>query len=186
MVVPHTTDVPRSYPLTDRMLRVVMWGTAAVAILVVTGVGALVFRVRAAERALATTWASGDWQVDSLRLRLDSLNGQLGGIRSHESRIRTSVGVTPTDSPSFWSRVLRGVRASQTSRGPERLAQLRDSLKREIRGTSAVTDSLESHARSVSLRVQRMADSVTGTATTSVGAGELQRTKGRVAPATRP
>ncbi len=162
MLVPHTSDAPRSISVTERTLRRVAWVAGVAGLGVVLVFAALLLRVRESNRALAAAWQSGDHDVDSLQARLDSLRGRIAGIQSQEQRIRASVGVTPTESPSFWSRVLRDAAASKAPSDQQRtLSVVRDSLRREIRAVSRTTDSLVVRAVDANSRAQRMADSLT-------------------------
>lgn len=162
LLVPHTSEAPRSFSLSERAVRTVAWVAGVAALAAAFVVAALVLRVREADRALTVAWEAGDREVDSLRARLDSLRGSLAGIQVQESRIRAAVGVTPTDAASFWSRVLRHSQSRERAAQDQerRLTSMRDSLRREIRGVTTAADSLVVRAGEVSSRAQRMADSV--------------------------
>lgn len=161
MLVPHTSDAPRSVTLSERSLRRVAWTLGVGALVVAFAFAALLLRVRETNRALATAWQTGDREVDSLQARLDSLRTRIEGARSQESRIRTTVGVNPTDAPSFWARVLRHTPLSKSTPDQQRaLSLVRDSLRRELRAVSRTTDSLVVRAVDANSRAQRMADSI--------------------------
>lgn len=161
LLVPHTSDASRSFSLSERTLRRVAWTVGMVTVAVVLAFSALLWRVQVTNRALAAAWQSGDQDVDSLQARLDSLRGSIAGIQTQEQRIRASVGVSPSESPSFWARVLRHqMTGSSPAQQQRSLSVVRDSLRREIRAVSRATDSLVVRAVDVNGRAQRMADSV--------------------------
>jgi hypothetical protein len=144
LVVPHDTDHPRSYAISERTLRRAVATAAVLVVVAVGGIGATAYQVA---RGRGTGWgelatesasASADTPaVDSLRATVESLHSALDTIRETEARLAQAAGVAPVDSATLARRAaIAATRASADSllRGATvvagRLGALADSARR--------------------------------------------------------
>lgn len=143
LLIPHDTDQPRSFAVSNRALRVATVSAAALFVAAVVGVGAMagwIARPSDGERAAELSAPAGDGvlgsgnAVDSLRATVEALYGALDTIRQADARLRAAAGVPPIDSASLDAHA-------------------------EIADTRAAADSLLRGATIVAGRLGRLADS---------------------------
>lgn len=99
LVVPHGSDSPRTFTLTERALRIGSAFAATVGIIAAVGIGVLVStigmptsRIAQRENKLLSQ------ELVDLKVRLRHLQDTLGVIGKHEERVRLLAGLPPVDS----------------------------------------------------------------------------------------
>lgn len=143
LLIPHDTEQPRSYAVSERAVRRAVGGAAVLALTVIGGVAATAYqvarrgglaRVAQADSAAAS---SDERAVDSLRATVEALNGALDTIRATDAMLAQVAGVAPPDSATLARRAaLERTKASADSllRGASavagRLGALADSARR--------------------------------------------------------
>lgn len=160
LVIPHSTEPVRGWVVTDRLLRLVRRGGAAIVALVGFAAGALFWSARTTEKAVALAGGPSEREIDSLRLHLDSLTSRLGQIRAHEASIAGFVGAEPESTSAWTERLTRAAGSDFSPASFDLLSILRDSLRREVARVNHVADSLSERASEVTLKAQRIADSL--------------------------
>ncbi|MCC6928850.1 MAG: hypothetical protein IT359_07655 [Gemmatimonadaceae bacterium] len=142
LFIPHDTEEPRSFAVSDRALRWMAGGAAALILTGAVGLGAIAWwassqRLQRAEARLA---AESDVlgrtaaEMDSLRATVSALNGALDTIRHADARLSAAAGVAVPDSATLQTQA-------------------------ELRGSRAAADSLLRRAAFVAQRIGAMADS---------------------------
>ena len=99
LVVPHGSDSPRTFTLTERALRIASGFAAVVGIIAAIGIGVLVSTVgmptsRIAQRENKLL----SQELIDLKLRLRHLEDTLDVIGKHDERVRLLAGLPPVDS----------------------------------------------------------------------------------------
>lgn len=148
MVVPHGSDSPRSFSVSERAVRVAVYGGSALGLIVLIGLGTAVATTgRYISSAIRPTEANAmsapAGNAAEVARRVASLRDTLDVIRKREAQIRLLAGLPSTDSAAA---VAAGTtNADSTSAEPTRadvetLIQRADLLSARF---AAVTDSLE-------------------------------------------
>jgi len=153
MVVPHGSDSPRSFSISERTVRSGVYVGSVLALMAIVGLGSAVASTgRLISSALRPTEAnamtSKPRDVAEVARRVASLRDTLNVIRKREAQIRLLAGLPATDSgaPNAAGPFAGG---DSTARGPihadvETLIQRADLLSARF---AAVTDSLELNAK---------------------------------------
>lgn len=146
LLIPHDTERPRSFAVSERSVRLMGSAVAVVVLAAVVGIGAITVLVsRRGERSAGTRLAAerpgvlappSRAQVESLQATVDALTGTLDTIREADARLSALSGV-----PSADSGILRAHRA--------------------IQGSKASADSLLRQASTVAAGLDQLADSAT-------------------------
>jgi len=157
MIVPHGSDSPRSYSVSERALRVGAYLGGTLALIALIGIGTAVAdagrMISAAIRPTeANAMSSMPRDVSEVARRVASLRDTLDVIRKREAQIRLLAGLPATDSGGAASTATAPIVAAADSaaRGEtihadvETLIQRADLLSARF---AAVTDSLEQNAQ---------------------------------------
>ena len=157
LVIPHSTEAPRSYTVSERLVRGAVAGGAVVLLVAAIGAGSLLARFgHLPDRRVATTvrvdTAPPSPEVVALRARVGELRGMLDTIRTEDARLRAAVGAPGIDSSTLLRRflarlprVLRPSMGSEAVRGGS--GRPVDSLGAQRPAeVAATTDSLMAHA----------------------------------------
>ena len=150
MVVPHGSDSPRSFSVSERAVRAGMYVGSVLGLMAIVGLGSAIATtgryVSAAIRPTeANAMSSHPRDVAEVARRVATLRDTLNMIRKREEQIRLLAGLPATDSGV----AAPNAGASDSSRVPldddvEALIQRADLLSARF---AAVTDSLESNAK---------------------------------------
>jgi len=150
MVVPHGSDSPRSFSISERAVRAAAYTGSVLGLVAIVGLGSAIattgrFVSRAIRPTEANAMDSRPGDVSEVARRVASLRDTLNVIRKREEQIRLLAGLPATDS---------GVAAPNASTGDssqvpidtdvETLIQRADLLSARF---AAVTDSLEVNAQ---------------------------------------
>ena len=150
MVVPHGSDSPRSFSISERAVRAAAYTGSVLGLMAIVGLGSAIattgrFVSRAIRPTEANAMDSRPGDVSEVARRVASLRDTLNVIRKREEQIRLLAGLPATDS---------GVAAPNASTGDssqvpidtdvETLIQRADLLSARF---AAVTDSLEVNAQ---------------------------------------
>ncbi|MDF2772454.1 MAG: Peptidase [Geminicoccaceae bacterium] len=161
MVVPHGSDSPRSFAISERAVRAAAYTGSVLALVAIVGIGSAVASagrvisniVRPAEaNAMASATPRG---VPDVARRVASLRDTLEVIRKREAQIRLLAGLPATDSganatPAAIQLAVMGdsaARPESIQADVETLIQRADLLSARF---AAVTDSLEINAKRLS------------------------------------
>ena len=153
MVVPHGSDSPRSFSISERVVRFAIYVGCVLGIMAIVGVGITVTSTsRLVSRVIrpseANAMSSRPRDLGEVAQRVASLRDTLDVIRKREAQIRLLAGLPATDSagPNGGADAAPG---DSTTRPPihadvETLIQRADLLSARF---AAVTDSLEQNAK---------------------------------------
>ena len=157
MVVPHGSDSPRSFSISERAVRAAAYAGSALGLIVLVGLGSAVASTgRYISSAVRPTEASAmstpPRDVAEVAKRVASLRDTLDVIRKREAQIRLLAGLPSTDSAAAAALVAAGgdvAAGDSAARAPsqadvETLIQRADLLSARF---AAVTDSLEVNAK---------------------------------------
>ena len=154
MVVPHGSDSPRSFSVSERAVRAVAYVGSVLGLMAIIGLGTAIattgrYISGAIRPTEANAMSSRPRDLDEVARRVASLRDTLNIIRKREAQIRLLAGLPATDSASPTSIAADGDAADSTTRGPihadvETLIQRADLLSARF---AAVTDSLERNAQ---------------------------------------
>jgi len=153
MVVPHGSDSPRSFSISERAVRAGVYVGSMLALMALVGLGSAIATTgrlisSAVRPTEANAMSSKPRDVAEVARRVASLRDTLDVIRKREAQIRLLAGLPATDSggPNAPPGSIAG---DSTARGPihadvETLIQRADLLSARF---AAVTDSLELNAK---------------------------------------
>lgn len=155
MVVPHGSDSPRSFSVSERAVKSGIYVGSVLALMAIIGLGSAIattgrYISSAVRPTEANAMSSNPRDVSEVAKRVASLRDTLAAIRKREQQIRLLAGLPATDSgaPDAVS-ALAAAADSATSDGEihedvETLIQRADQLSARF---AAVTDSLEVNAK---------------------------------------
>ena len=154
MVVPHGSDSPRSYSISDRAVRAALYVGAMLGLMAAIGLGTAIattgrFISSAVRPTEANAMSSHPRDMSEVAKRMASLRDTLEVIRKREAQIRLLAGLPATDSAA---RILASAQDSVADSAAralpaadvETLIQRADQLSARF---AAVTDSLEHNAQ---------------------------------------
>jgi murein DD-endopeptidase MepM/ murein hydrolase activator NlpD len=155
MVVPHGSDSPRSFSISERAVRAITYVGSALALMSIIGIGTAIATtgryvssvIRPTE---ANAMSSHPRDLSEVAKRVASLRDTLDVIRKREAQIRLLAGLPATDSATQSVAGGEAVTTDSASTGTpgradvETLIQRADLLSARF---AAVTDSLESNAQ---------------------------------------
>jgi len=154
MVVPHGSDSPRSYSISERAVRVALYAGSVLGLMAAIGLGTAIattgrFISGAVRPTEANAMSSHPRDMSEVAKRVASLRDTLEVIRKREAQIRLLAGLPATDSAA---RVLASAQDSLADSAAralppadvETLIQRADQLSARF---AAVTDSLERNAQ---------------------------------------
>jgi murein DD-endopeptidase MepM/ murein hydrolase activator NlpD len=157
MVVPHGSDSPRSFSISERAVRAAIYTGSALGLMAIVGIGVSIATtgryissvIRPAE---ANAMSSRPRDFGEVAQRVASLRDTLDVIRKREAQIRLLAGLPSTDSAAQSAMVAEAgdsTSSDSTQRAPihadvETLIQRADLLSARF---AAVTDSLEHNAQ---------------------------------------
>jgi len=154
MVVPHGSDSPRSYSISERAVRVALYAGSVLGLMAAIGLGTAIattgrFISGAVRPTEANAMSSYPRDMSEVAKRVASLRDTLEVIRKREAQIRLLAGLPATDSAA---RVLASAQDSLADSAAralppadvETLIQRADQLSARF---AAVTDSLERNAQ---------------------------------------
>lgn len=154
MVVPHGSDSPRSFSVSERAVRAAAYIGSALGLMAIIGLGTAIattgrYISGAIRPTEANAMSSRPRDLAEVAKRVASLRDTLNIIRKREAQIRLLAGLPATDSGSSTSMVADGETSDSTTPGPvhadvETLIQRADLLSARF---AAVTDSLERNAQ---------------------------------------
>ena len=154
MVVPHGSDSPRSFSVSERAVRAAAYVGSVLGLMAIIGLGTAIattgrYISGAIRPTEANAMSSRPRDLAEVARRVASLRDTLNIIRKREAQIRLLAGLPATDSATPTSMVAGGETADSTARGPihadvETLIQRADLLSARF---AAVTDSLERNAQ---------------------------------------
>jgi murein DD-endopeptidase MepM/ murein hydrolase activator NlpD len=157
MVVPHGSDSPRSFSISERAVRAAAYAGSALGLIVLVGLGSAVattgrYISSAIRPTEASAMSSRPRDVAEVAQRVASLRDTLDVIRKREAQIRLLAGLPSTDSAAAAAMVAAGgdvAAGDSAARAPsqadvETLIQRADLLSARF---AAVTDSLELNAK---------------------------------------
>ena len=154
MVVPHGSDSPRSFSVSERAVRSGLYVGSVLALMAIVGLGSAIATtgryISAAVRPTeANAMSSRPRDVAEVARRVASLRDTLNVIRKREAQIRLLAGLPATDSGAPDASRALAAAADSAARGPihadvETLIQRADQLSARF---AAVTDSLEVNAK---------------------------------------
>lgn len=157
MVVPHGSDSPRSFSVSERSLRAAVYAGATIALVAIIGVGSAIADAgrmisTALRPAEANAMSTKPRDLAEVARRVASLRDTLDVIRKREAQIRLLAGLPAADSTPSAAAILNDSAADSGAargRGPmhadvETLIQRADLLSARF---AAVTDSLERNAQ---------------------------------------
>ena len=154
MVVPHGSDSPRSFSISERAVRAGAYAGSVLGLMAIIGLGTAIattgrYISGAIRPTEANAMSSRPRDLDEVARRVASLRDTLNIIRKREAQIRLLAGLPAADSATPTSIIVGGETADSGSRGPihadvETLIQRADLLSARF---AAVTDSLQSNAR---------------------------------------
>lgn len=100
MVIPHGSDSPRSFAVSERAVRLAAYAGIAVLVVTLTGFGYAIAGVRAivAPASVATLHPAGSPELAAVASRVASLRDTLAVIREREQHIRLLAGLPSADS----------------------------------------------------------------------------------------
>jgi murein DD-endopeptidase MepM/ murein hydrolase activator NlpD len=154
MVVPHGSDSPRSFSISERAVRAGAYVGSVLALMALVGLGSTIATTgrlisSAVRPTEANAMSSKPRDVAEVARRVASLRDTLDVIRKREAQIRLLAGLPATDSGGPDATAAGSVANDSTARGPihadvETLIQRADLLSARF---AAVTDSLEVNAK---------------------------------------
>ena len=154
MVVPHGSDSPRSFSISERAVRAGAYIGSVLALMALVGLGSTIATTgrlisSAVRPTEANAMSSKPRDVAEVARRVASLRDTLDVIRKREAQIRLLAGLPATDSGGPDATAAGSVANDSTARGPihadvETLIQRADLLSARF---AAVTDSLEVNAK---------------------------------------
>ena len=154
MVVPHGSDSPRSYSISERAVRVALYVGAVLGLMAALGLGTAIattgrFISGAVRPTEANAMSSHPRDLSEVAKRVASLRDTLEIIRKREAQIRLLAGLPATDSAAQVLTAAQDSLADSAARGMpqadvETLIQRADQLSARF---AAVTDSLEHNAQ---------------------------------------
>ncbi len=157
MVVPHGSDSPRSFSISERAVRAAVYGASVLGVIVLVGLGTAVattsrYITAAIRPTEANAMSSRPRDVTEVAQRVASLRDTLDVIRKREAQIRLLAGLPSTDSAAAAEMVAAGgdvAAGDSAARAPshadvETLIQRADLLSARF---AAVTDSLQMNAK---------------------------------------
>ena len=152
MIVPHGSDSPRTFSISERMVRSGVYVGSVLALMAIVGLGSAIASTgrmisSAVRPTEANAMSSRPRDVAEVARRVASLRDTLEVIRKREAQIRLLAGLPATDSGTPNAGMLAA--GDSTGRGPihadvETLIQRADLLSARF---AAVTDSLEVNAK---------------------------------------
>ncbi len=154
MVVPHGSDSPRSFSISERAVRAGMYVGSTLGLMAIIGLGTAIattgrYISGAVRPTEANAMSSRPRDMSEVAQRVASLRDTLNVIRKREEQIRLLAGLPATDSAQQASLVADGETVDSASQMPphadvETLIQRADLLSARF---AAVTDSLEVNAK---------------------------------------
>src|SRR5215216_203132 len=154
MVVPHGSDSPRSFSISERAVRAGAYVGSVLALMALVGLGSTIATTgrlisSAVRPTEANAMSSKPRDLAEVARRVASLRDTLDVIRKREAQIRLLAGLPATDSGGPDATAAGSVANDSTARGPisadvETLIQRADLLSARF---AAVTDSLEVNAK---------------------------------------
>jgi murein DD-endopeptidase MepM/ murein hydrolase activator NlpD len=154
MVVPHGSDSPRSFSISERAVRAGAYVGSVLTLMALVGLGSTIATTSrlissAVRPTEANAMSSKPRDVAEVARRVASLRDTLDVIRKREAQIRLLAGLPATDSGGPDATAAGSVANDSTARGPihadvETLIQRADLLSARF---AAVTDSLEVNAK---------------------------------------
>jgi murein DD-endopeptidase MepM/ murein hydrolase activator NlpD len=154
MVVPHGSDSPHSFSISERAVRAGAYVGSVLALMALVGLGSTIATTgrlisSAVRPTEANAMSSKPRDVAEVARRVASLRDTLDVIRKREAQIRLLAGLPATDSGGPDATAAGSVANDSTARGPihadvETLIQRADLLSARF---AAVTDSLEVNAK---------------------------------------
>jgi murein DD-endopeptidase MepM/ murein hydrolase activator NlpD len=154
MVVPHGSDSPRSFSISERAVRAGVYVGSVLALMALVGLGSAIATTSrlissAVRPTEANAMSSRPRDVAEVARRVASLRDTLDVIRKREAQIRLLAGLPATDSGGPNAPATVGLAGDSTAGGPihadvETLIQRADLLSARF---AAVTDSLELNAK---------------------------------------
>jgi len=154
MVVPHGSDSPRSYSISERAVRAALYVGAMLGLMAAIGLGTAIattgrFISGAVRPTEANAMSSHPRDMSEVAKRMASLRDTLEVIRKREAQIRLLAGLPATDSAARILATAQDSLADSAARAlppadVETLIQRADQLSARF---AAVTDSLEHNAQ---------------------------------------
>jgi murein DD-endopeptidase MepM/ murein hydrolase activator NlpD len=154
MVVPHGSDSPRSFSISERVVRLALYAGAVLGLMAAIGLGTAIattgrYISGAIRPTEANAMSSRPRDLSEVAKRVASLRDTLEVIRKREAQIRLLAGLPATDSAAQLLAVAGDSSADSATRGTphadvETLIQRADLLSARF---AAVTDSLEHNAQ---------------------------------------
>ncbi|HEX5072883.1 MAG TPA: M23 family metallopeptidase [Gemmatimonadaceae bacterium] len=154
MVVPHGSDSPRSYSISERAVRAALYVGAMLGLMAAIGLGTAIattgrFISGAVRPTEANAMSSHPRDMSEVAKRMASLRDTLEVIRKREAQIRLLAGLPATDSAARILATAQDSLANSAARGlphadVEALIERADQLSARF---AAVTDSLERNAQ---------------------------------------
>jgi murein DD-endopeptidase MepM/ murein hydrolase activator NlpD len=154
MVVPHGSDSPRSYSISERAVRAALYVGAMLGLMAAIGLGTAIattgrFISSAVRPTEANAMSSHPRDMSEVAKRVASLRDTLEVIRKREAQIRLLAGLPATDSAARILATAQDSLADSAARAlppadVETLIQRADQLSARF---AAVTDSLEHNAQ---------------------------------------
>ena len=154
MVVPHGSDSPRSYSISERAVRAALYVGAMLGLMAAIGLGTAIattgrFISGAVRPTEANAMSSHPRDMSEVAKRMASLRDTLEVIRKREAQIRLLAGLPATDSAARILATAQDSLADSAARGlphadVEALIERADQLSARF---AAVTDSLERNAQ---------------------------------------
>jgi murein DD-endopeptidase MepM/ murein hydrolase activator NlpD len=154
MVVPHGSDSPRSYSISERAVRFALYVGAVLGLMAAIGLGTAIattgrYITRAIRPTEANAMSSRPRDLSEVAKRVASLRDTLEVIKKREAQIRLLAGLPATDSAAQILAATQDSLADSAARGlpradVETLIQRADQLSARF---AAVTDSLERNAQ---------------------------------------
>ena len=162
MVVPHGSDSPRSFAVTERALRAAAYAGSVIGLVALIGLGSAIASIgRVVSTSLrpaeANAMAAMPHDVTEVAARVASLRDTLDVIRKREAQIRLLAGLPASDSaqPHPYDTVAIAVEADSTA-----AAGAGDSSGREQGGIRADVETLIRRADFLSSRFAAVTDSL--------------------------
>jgi len=154
MVVPHGSDSPRSFSISERVVRAGMYVGSALGLMAIIGIASAIattgrFISGVVRPTEANAMSSRPRDIGEVARRVASLRDTLDVIRKREAQIRLLAGLPATDSAAQIAATADSSQGDTTANKPihadvETLIQRADLLSARF---AAVTDSLEANAQ---------------------------------------
>ena len=159
MLIPHGSDSPRSFSVTERAVRVVAWAGAVFGLIAMIGVGSLIARLGSLGEPLVRPARGKDSSaLAAVAARVASLRDTIDQIKKREQQIRLLAGLPSIDSLASNGAVVAGmpglIEGGTSSTNP-------GSAEAEVEGD---VEALIRRADVLSSRFSAVTDSLTQTA----------------------